>query len=310
MTKASLSRRRFLKSSSTAVLGAGALGASSALGMEPLSRPGGPRFDLSLAAYSFRNFFEYMRDKKKEVTDRKMDMFKFIDYCADQGLKGTELTSYFFQPDAGAEYFKKIRQHAAKRGIAISGTAVGNNFARPKGPELDKEIADVKRWIDNAAIMGAPHIRIFAGRATGVSDAEARSMCIEAIEECCEYAGQWGVRLGLENHGGIVAEADGMLEIIKAVNSPWFGVNLDTGNFHTQWPYRDLALIAPYAINVQLKVEMRPKDRPHEPASLERLARILRYAEYQGYVVLEYEAKPDPYEAVPPLVKELKKVFA
>ncbi len=303
----SLSRRRFLKTSSAATLG---LGASTALAMEPLARPGGPRFDLSLAAYSFRNFFEYMRTKKREVTDRKMDMFKFIDYCADLGLDGTELTSYFFPPDAGAEYFGKIRQHAQKRGIQISGTAVGNNFARPKGPDLDQEIADVKRWIDNAAIMGAPHIRIFAGRATGTSDAEARRMCIAAIEECCDYAGQWGVRLGLENHGGIVAEADGMLEIIEAVKSPWFGVNLDSGNFHTEWPYRDLARIAPYSINVQLKVEMRPKGRPHEPANLQRLARILRYANYQGPVVLEYEAKPDPYQAIPPLIKELKEIFA
>ena len=111
-------------------------------------------------------------------------------------------------------------------------------------------------------------------------------------------------------HGGIVAEADGMLEIIEAVKSPWFGVNLDSGNFHTEWPYRDLARIAPYSINVQLKVEMRPKGRPHEPANLERLARILRYANYQGYVVLEYEAKPDPYKAVPEYIEKLKKVFA
>ena len=145
MSNLSLSRRQFLKSSSTAAVGATALGASSVFGIEPLARPGGPRFDLSLAAYSFRNFFEYMRTKKREVADRKMDMFQFIDYCADQGLAGTELTSYFFPSDAGAEYFAKIRQHAAKRGIKISGTAVGNNFARPKGPELDQEIADVKR---------------------------------------------------------------------------------------------------------------------------------------------------------------------
>lgn len=312
MSTKSLSRRNFLKHTSASTLGLAALGAASARAMEPIQRIGGPRFDLSLAAYSFRNYFEFMRDKKKTgiPADKKMDMFKFIDYCADQGLAGTELTSYFFPPDAGADYFTRIRQHAKKRGIAISGTAVGNNFARPKGPELDKEIADVKRWIDNAAIMGAPHIRIFAGRATGTTDEVARKMCIASIEECCDYAGQWGVKLGLENHGGIVAEADGILEIVKAVKSPHFGVNLDTGNFHTDWPYRDLARIAPYSINVQLKVEISRRDRPHEPANLERLTRILEYANYQGFVVLEYEAKPDPYAAVPPLLKELKRLMA
>ncbi|MGY8652757.1 MAG: sugar phosphate isomerase/epimerase family protein [Verrucomicrobiia bacterium] len=313
MSTKSLSRRNFLKHTSTTTLGLAALGAASAHAMDPIQRIGKPRLDLSLAAYSFRNYFEYQpRGKKKEgiAVDKKMDMFKFIDYCADQGLAGTELTSYFFPDNAGADYFSRINAHAKKRGIAISGTAVGNNFARPKGPELDKEIADVKRWIDKAAIMGAPHIRIFAGRATGTDDAEARKMCIASIEECCDYAGKWGVKLGIENHGGIVAEAAGMLEIIEAVKSPHFGVNLDTGNFHTDWPYRDLARIAPYAINVQLKVEMSGRGLPHEPANLERLTRILEYSNYQGFVVLEYEAKPDPYTAVPPLLKELKGLFA
>ena len=46
---------------------------------------------------------------------------------------------------------------------------------------------------------------------------EARQLAIDAINECCEYAGKYGVFLALENHGGIVAEADGVLAIVRAV---------------------------------------------------------------------------------------------
>ena len=62
--------------------------------------------------------------------------------------------------------------------------------------------------------------------------------------------------LALENHGGITATPDQILQLVKAVDAPNFGVNLDTGNFHGADPYADLAELAPYAVNVQVKTEI------------------------------------------------------
>ncbi len=283
-----------------------------ALSAEAFKRIGQPRLQLSLAAYSFRQYFKDSSHPRETETDpaRRIDLFDFIDYCADHGCAGAELTAYYFPKDVNADYLIRIKRHAFLRGLAISGASVGNNFALPKGEPLDQQIADVKRWIDYAAVMGAPHIRVFAGSAKGISDAEARTMCIGALEECCGYAGAKGIFLGLENHGGIVAEPEGLLEIVRAVKSPWLGVNLDTGNFHTADPYADLAKIAPYAVNVQLKVELQPKgQKASEPTDLPRVVNILREANYQGFVALEYEAKPDPWQAVPPVLKRMKELF-
>src|SRR4051794_8248367 len=104
----------------------------------------------------------------------------------------------------------------------------------------------------------AAHPRICRGRREGIDAAQAGKLCVSALDECAEYAGAKGIFLGLENHGGIVAEADDLLEIVKAVQSRWLGINLDSGNFHTADPYGDLAKIAPYAVNVQVKTVMRP----------------------------------------------------
>ena len=120
-----------------------------------------------------------------------------------------------------------------------------------------------------------------------------------------------GVFLGLENHHGIVSEADDILDIVRSVKSPWFGINLDTGNFYTDDPYGDLARCAPYAVNVQVKVDVRRRGaKQGEPADLNRLAKILRDANYQGYVALEYEAPQDPWQAVPVWLKKMKEAFA
>lgn len=274
--------------------------------VEPIKRRGTPRFPLSLAAYSFRDFFK-PKDPAKRIT-----IFDFIDYCADQGLPGTELTSYYFPEPLDDAFLLQVRRHAFLRGVAVSGTAVGNNFALPPGEKRDQQIAMVKQWVDRAALMGAPHIRVFAGAKDNKLDLpEAKKLCVAGLDECSEYAGQKGIFLGLENHHGIVAEVDDMLDIVRAVKSPWLGVNLDTGNFYTEDPYADLAKCAPYTVNVQIKVEVRRRgQKKAEPADLPRLARILREANYQGYVALEYEAPEDPWVAVPVWLKKMKEAFA
>ncbi len=299
-------RRNFLKSCSLSLAALGTLGPS-ARAVEPFQRPGPARLQLSLAAYSFRQFF------RPPAPDRKsLDLFQFIDFCAEHGCDGTELTSYYFPKEVTPAFLIQLRRHAFLRGIAISGTAVGNTFTQPAEAARAKQIAMVKQWVDHAAVMGAPHIRIFAGTTSaGVSKDEAKKLCIAAIEECGDYAGQKGIFLGIENHGGIVAEAKDLLDIVQAVKSSWVGVNLDTGNFHSEDPYQELAACAPYAVNVQVKVEVKRRGQSRaEPSDLHRLAKILRDANYQGYVALEYEAAPDPWTAVPEWLSKMKAALA
>ena len=296
-----------------ALTGLGLLETPPLFAAEPIKRAGSHRLLLSLAAYSFRDYFKDSNNNRNTNPDpaKRIDLFQFIDYCAEHGCQGTELTSYYFPQDVNHELLIKLKQHAFLRGLAISGTAVGNTFTVSSGAQRDQEIANVKRWVDHAAVMGAPHIRIFAGSApAGMSRDQAKQLCIPAIEECCDYAGGKGIFLGLENHGGIVSTAEEILEIIRAVKSPWLGINLDTGNFHTDDPYADLVKIAPYAVNVQMKGEIHPRGKGEEPADLSRLVKILRNANYQGYVALEYESKEDPWTAVPRLLKQMKELFA
>lgn len=266
----------------------------------------------SLAAYSFREFLPDWRHPEKTPREPAMDVLKFIDYCAEHGCAGAELTSYFLPREASPARLREIRRHAFLSGVTISGTSVGNNFARARGPALDAEIADVKQWIDRAAVLGAPHMRIFAGPVPkGVDLAEAKRNCISAIEQCCAHAGEHGIFLGLENHGGIVAGPEDLLEIVRAIDSPWLGINLDTGNFHVPDPYAALEMCAPYAVNVQVKLEVRTgAGKPSQPADLPRVVDILRRAKYQGWVVLEYESAEDPWKAVPPALAQLSLLLA
>ncbi len=214
--------------------------------IEPFVRESS-KFKFSLAAYSYRDL---LRGQSPALT-----LFDFAADCARFGLEGTELTSYYFPADVTPAYLRKLKRHCFQLGLDISGTAVGNDFGYPPGPERDREIASLKRWIEFAEILGAPVIRVFAGKQqSGRSAEETHEWIVSAMETCCAFAGEHGVHLALENHGGPTSTADGLLALVRDVQSPWFGVNLDTGNFHSATIYEDLERVAAYALNVQVKV--------------------------------------------------------
>ena len=270
--------------------------------IDPIKRSGNARMKLSLAAYSFR---DALAGAKKSMT-----LDGFVDLASTYDLDAVEPTSYYFPDPATPEYCRTLRRHAFLKGLAISGTAVRNTFTHPPGPQLDKEIDHVKRWVDLAAELHAPTIRIFAGDLQkGTSEQDARRWSIDAMHRACEHAASRGIFLALENHGGIVSTPDQLLAIVREIKSDWFGVNLDTGNFHGADPYAELAQLAPYAVVVQVKVEMSPGGGKKQPADLGRIVKLLRDVRYQGYVVLEHEAPEDPKTTVPKYLQQLRKLI-
>jgi sugar phosphate isomerase/epimerase len=264
---------------------------------------------LSLAAYSFNKYFA-KRGTPEEIEKAEMKLESFIAYCAEMGLDGTELTSYYFPKVVTEDYLLTLKEMTFRLGLDISGTAIGNDFCLPEGPARDENLAMTREWIDYAAFMGAPVIRIFAGKIPeGDSEEAALARCVAGINESVAYAATKGVFLGLENHGGITASADTMLRIVERVDSsPWFGVNFDGGNFATDDPYRDLAKIAPYTVNAQIKVSVKPNGQK-ERADFKRVIGILKDAGYRGYIVLEYEESEPPKDSIPALLDELREAI-
>ena len=247
----------------------------------------------------------------RHLRSGEMNLEEFIDLCSDLGIDGVELTAYYF-PTTDPDYLRSVKRRCFLKGLAISGTAVGNRFTEPDPEQRKLQITMVNHWIECSDILGAPELRVFAGLLPeGHSEEEAIRWTVESLNECASVAAGHGVMLTLENHMGITSTATQVSRIMEMVNSDWVGLNLDTGNFdilELKNPYDELAQLIPLAVTSQFKNVLR-KGPGRTPIDLERVIGLLHKSGYQGYLNIEYEGDEDPKTAVPNMVKEMRAIL-
>ena len=237
-----------------------------------------------------------------------MTLEGFVDECARMGLDGVELTAYYFPSPVPQRRLHELKRHCFRRGLHILGTAVGSNFALADEAARRAQVQMTREWIDHSVTLGAPVIRVFGGPIPqGATEAQAFDWAIPCLKEVTDYGAERGVAVALENHGGITETADQVLRLVERLEGPWFGLNLDFGNFH-QDPYREIDRCAPHAITTHVKRTMRGPSGP-EPVDYARVAEIMRRVGYAGYFSIEYEDRDDPRAAVPEFVQHLRQAL-
>ena len=232
------------------------------------------------------------------LTSGALTLQQALDLCAGMGFDAVDPTGYYFtgypEPPADAEIFR-IKKHAFRLGLDISGTGVRNDFAQPDLARREADITLVKRWIEVAAKLGAPVLRVFAGRdvPAGHTEREAQDWVVESLEVCIEHARRFGVMIVLQNHNDLVKTARQTLAIRSRIASDWFGLNVDIGSLRTGDPYEEIARLAPFAYTWQIK-ELVYRQGREERVNLDAIVRIVRDAGYRGYLPIETLGAGDP----------------
>ncbi len=271
------------------------------------------RIKLSLNAWSYYvPLFKY-RDGK----EGGMSLFDLLEECARLDFDAVDPTGYFFPgyPEVPkTSFINEFKRRAFELGLAISGTGIRNDFATADKASRDADIALAKRWIEAAAEMGAPVVRVFAGvQPEGYTWEEAAKWMSDALSQCAEHGEQHGVIVGVQNHGDMLKSADEVLKILSMVQSRWLGTIVDTGFFLTPDPYEDIARVIRHAVNWQVKELL--SDRKGEKINMTKLVGIIRASQYRGYVPIETLPAPgkedeyDAYARVPELLNELRKAL-
>lgn len=253
---------------------------------------------LSCCAYSYR----------KALQGGEMTLPEFVRTCREIGFDGVELTSYYF-PTTERPFLNDLKALCHREGVLVSGSAIRSELTHPDEAKRRTDIDHAKEWLGHSVVLGAPTMRVFAGRVhDGQAEDEAYQNVITALSELAEEAERQGVIVALENHGGVTGTAAGTLRIVEAVNSPWVGVNLDFGNFSGDDIYGQFEACAPRAVATHAKTTYhRAGDAGrHDHVDYRKVREIMDAAGYRGWLAIEYEEAEPAEQAVPRFAAELR----
>jgi sugar phosphate isomerase/epimerase len=258
-----------------------------------------PRFFTGCCAYSYRKYLQH----------GPMTMEEFIEKAVDLRVDGVDMTGYYLK-STDADYLASLRHLAYRNGVAFSGAACGVSTVDADTGKRADAVANIKKWVNVTDALGAPHLRIFAGKLpAGVTLQQAIDWTVEAMKTACEYSAKKGIAIGIEDHSGVTQQADVCLEIMHRVNSPYAGINLDITHFvptATQDSYAQIEACIRYATNTHI----RDKFDDGSPVDLERVWQLFAKAGFKGFMSVEYEDKEDAATGVPKLLEKVRALCA
>ncbi|MCA9246172.1 MAG: sugar phosphate isomerase/epimerase [Planctomycetales bacterium] len=256
----------------------------------------------------------------------RLGIDKCIALAADMGFDAVEILE-IQMPQRDNGYLQQLKRQAFLAGMNLCGLSTHQDFVDPSADERQANVEKTIASIQLAAALGIPTMRVNTGRwntsadfnalmknrgieppLEGYTDEDAFPWVIAALEKCLPHAEKEGVVLGLENHWGLGLTPEGVLRIVDAIDSPWLGVTMDTGNFLEQ-PYPKLEKIAPRTVFVQAKTYFGGGTWYTLDLDYTQIAAILRKQNYRGYISLEFEGQQDAATAIPQSLALLREAF-
>jgi sugar phosphate isomerase/epimerase len=246
----------------------------------------------------------------------KIDLYGIIDRAAGLRFDGIDLHSGHFASTEPA-YLEDLRLRCLRRGLHICYIGVSNDFGR-KGADLEAQVALVARWVDVAARMGVPMVRVF-GAWVPQDEAEESvwPRLVETTKRAVAHARECRVALGLHNHnhGCIPATGAQVLRMLDAVGNPYYTHILDTGQYRGSPGaskedrgredaahdfYGSIRTSAPRAVHVRAKV-YRIAGGEERWLDYDRILPVIKQTGFNGWmsVVFEGQDELDEETAVP-----------
>src|SRR5712692_981298 len=182
---------------------------------------------VGIDSYCYHRFFGEVYPQQGRPP-KKMTLEDFLTRAHNLGVDGVSLESCFI-PHTDAAYLKEIKgildDYKFDRVYA---------WGHPDGLEGGRNETAYQEMIesfDHAKAIGANVMRVvgsslmFRKEAHGPQIERLTKMFRNAVKVAATY----DIKLAVENH--IDFTADEMLQLLESVNSPYLGINFDTGNF-------------------------------------------------------------------------------
>ena len=232
-----------------------------------------------------------------------------------------------------------VKEEVKNAGMVLSSYTVGANFVQPDLEAYRKEIERVKSEVEVAAKLGAARMRHDCGWRGGEENTQENfekdfPLFVDACGEIADYAAKYGITTSVENHGFYVQNSERVRRLVVAVGRKNFRTTLDVGNFLCvdEDPVCAVMNNLPYASMIHFKdFHIRRQATPPPDAAgyiktlhnkyirgaitgdgdvdLDTIAKLIKEANYDGFLSVEFEGWGDCIEGCTRALKNVIAIF-
>jgi sugar phosphate isomerase/epimerase len=268
---------------------------------------------IGVSSWSFHNYFPQTRPRNYEGPDETFALLDFPHMIADRyKVHHLEFVAPHFASTEPAyvdelrSQLFRARSYLVNLPIDIDELSTEGGLSDPNESVRAAAVEAARKWIDIAAHLHARSVRCDPGEMNPLNLAPT----IDSYRKLVAYASRRGVRVIVENHGGVGSEhPEDLVRLLKGVKSRYFGALPDFGNFPDAGTRaRGLALLFHYAPTVchakGLEFDAQGNETKYDfPGCVE----IAKSERFRGVYSVEFEGTGDPYVGVQNVINELLK---
>lgn len=282
-----MNRRQFIGASMGLCMGGAALslpGCVRKIQQEPF-------FKISLAQWSLH----------RQLRSGQLTTLGFVEKAKrDFDINAVEYVNQFFFDKANDRaYLANLKQRADDNGVnslLIMVDAEGD-LGNLNTMQRKAAVENHFKWVGAANRLGCHSIRVNAA-GEGAAD-DIASACAESLRALSEYAVDYNINVIVENHGKLSSNGKWLVGVIKQVGLDNCGTLPDFGNFYEYDRYQGVREMMPYAKGVSAKSMQFDQDGNETTIDYVQMLKIVRQANYTGYIGIEYEGEnPDEDQGI------------
>jgi sugar phosphate isomerase/epimerase len=284
-----ITRREAIKITAAGAL---TLATGAAMAAQPATRPApGPWFRISLAQWSLH----------KLLFANELDNLDFAKESRALGFDAIEYVNAFFKDKAtDAAYLAEMNKRAEDAGVKqllIMCDGEGN-LGDSDNAKRAQAVENHRKWLEAAKTLGCHCIRVNAASA-GTYE-EQQKLAADGLRRLCELADPFDLSVVVENHGGLSSNGAWLAGVMEKTAHPRVGTLPDFGNFCMDWSrasepdawydrYKGTTELMPWAKAVSAKSHDFDAQGNETKTDFLRMLRIVKNANYRGWVGVEYE---------------------
>jgi sugar phosphate isomerase/epimerase len=257
------------------------------------------------------------------------DWTTIIDFASKHGFQSIELRGLQKEmdlterPEFQAGRIRQTRKELADRALRVSCLGSSALMHKTEPAVRQAQMAEARRFIDLAAALEAPYVRVFGDELDRARREEVLQHVAAGLRELGGYAGDRGVIVVLESHGDFV-DSPTLKDVLERTASPHVALLWDA--HHTfaagkEEPEHTFAQLGRYVRHTHLK-DSRPAGKERQyvltgegDVPVKRQVQLLAKTDYKGDYSFEWEKRwhpeiPDPDVAIPHFARVVREFLA